>query len=427
MVSATEKDIREYALSEKAIIGCLAIGDSQREIFSELTVDDFQFEQTKRLFAVLQKTFIEHGKIDVTVKDVIPEELRGIFLECVDFLPSLSNWRQYISTVIDNTIISKAKEIGSEIAVEEMTREEIQAKVEEITAVCARRKKENNRLSMKQGIMDVLSEQYIPQTEFIKTGYSELDNYVELERGDFVIVGARPSAGKTAFTVSLANNMVKAGLKVAYFSLETNKSRMKNRFFANLLGVPLSDIKHKKITVENYGKERITEMNKAIDRAYNKMGNLEIVQASGYTAQQIRMEAELLEADVIFVDYIGLVSAQGNGRYEKMTNISMDFHNMAQQTGIVVVALSQLNRSGNTERPRMSELRESGQIEQDADLVLLLQKGEKIKNWNGYYDGKFEHTVFVDKNKEGMTGKVPFIFNGVTQQFFLNTEGNNDE
>jgi Replicative DNA helicase len=95
---------------------------------------------------------------------------------------------------------------------------------------------------------------------------------------------------------------------------------------------------------------------------------------------------------------------------------------MAQQTGIVIFALSQLNRSGVDKHPQMTELRESGQIEQDADLILLMHKGDQIPNYNGYYDGKFQTTIIIEKNKEGMTGKVPFIFNGVTQQFFLNTE-----
>ena len=421
-IPTTETSVREYALSEKAIIGCLVLGENQKEVLAELTVDDFQFEGTKRLYAIIQKAYIEHSKIDETIIDVIPAELKSMFVECIDFVPALSNWQQYISNVTDNTIIARAKEIGSNFALNEMSREEIQAGVEELNSIVSRRKKGNNRLSMKQGVMNVLSEQYLPKAEFIQTGYSELDTYVELEKGDFVIVGARPSAGKTAFTVSLANNMVKNGLRVAYFSLETNKSRLKNRFFANLLGIPLSDIKHRKVTIENYGKEKIKEINKIISDTYSVMGNLDIVQASGYTAQQIRMEAELLEADVIFIDYIGLVTAEGKNRYEKMTNISMDLHNMAQQTGIVVIALSQLNRSGTDKHPQMTELRESGQIEQDADLILLMHKGDQIPNYNGYYDGKFQTTIIIEKNKEGMTGKVPFIFNGVTQQFFLNTE-----
>ena len=105
---------------------------------------------------------------------------------------------------------------------------------------------------------------------------------------------------------------------------------------------------------------------------------------------------------------MGLISAEGSGRYEKMTNISIDLHTMAQQSNITVVALSQLNREGKGE-PGMEALRESGQIEQDADIIMLLHVPD-----DDYPD---ERELIIAKNKEGKTGMIKLIFNGEIQKF----------
>ena len=101
---------------------------------------------------------------------------------------------------------------------------------------------------------------------------------------------------------------------------------------------------------------------------------LNIVEAGGINATGIQSEALRLNADVIIIDYIGLMKSEGNSRYEKMTNISIDLHTLAQQKKITVIGLSQLNRGGAENKPSMEDLRESGQIEQDADVILLMHK-----------------------------------------------------
>ena len=136
--------------------------------------------------------------------------------------------------------------------------------------------------------------------------------------------------------------------------------------------------------------------------------NFYTVEAAGWTAAQIKAKAIQLGAEIIFIDYMGLISAEGSGRYEKMTNISIDLHTMAQQSNITVVALSQLNREGKGE-PGMEALRESGQIEQDADIIMLLHVPD-----DDYPD---ERELIIAKNKEGKTGIIKLIFNGEIQKF----------
>lgn len=107
------------------------------------------------------------------------------------------------------------------------------------------------------------------------------------------------------------------------------------------------------------------------------------------------------------IDYLGLIPSEGGSRYEKMTNVSINLHNFAQQTGIVVFALSQLNRGGANKEPSMEDLRESGQIEQDADLILLLHNDQDAQKYK----------VIIEKNKEGECAAIRMNFNGEKQQF----------
>ena len=110
-------------------------------------------------------------------------------------------------------------------------------------------------------------------------------------------------------------------------------------------------------------------------------------------------------ADVLIFDYMQLIPAKGTSRYEQVTRISMNLHTLAQTSGRLVVALAQIRRNGNA-KPSMEDLKESGQIEQDADAVMLLAKGED--------DYSFE----LAKNKRGITGRLPIVFNGTTQTFY---------
>ena len=129
--------------------------------------------------------------------------------------------------------------------------------------------------------------------------------------------------------------------------------------------------------------------------------------------ERIRAKAIEERADIVFIDYLSLLKSRGNGRYEQITNISIDLHTMAQNTKIAVVALSQLSRNGSGSEPTLTDLRESGQIEQDADIVLLLsivsEGNEPVPNQ--------DRRLQVAKNKEGKIGYFDLAFNGTIQRF----------
>ena len=240
--------------------------------------------------------------------------------------------------------------------------------------------------------------------EYISTGLRVLDNNLHLVPGNFVVIGGRPSAGKTALSLQLACEIAKSGRKVAYFSLETDPDTLYARIIANQLGVPLHTVKNKTVSINEL--DRLADIKKY---------PLFVRSAAGKSVGWIRTQSIRMQAKVVFIDYLQLIHQAGaKDRYSAVTEISMALHEFAQSTGTLVVALAQLNRE--TARagipPTAADLRESGQIEQDADAIILL--AQKVKTQKR----PEEHYHFaLEKNKEGNVGPLDITFQMETQQF----------
>ena len=215
-----------------------------------------------------------------------------------------------------------------------------------------------------------------------------------------MVFGGRPSSGKTAFTLQTMLHMARKR-KVCYFSLETSKEKIFDRLISSFTMTSFSEIK----------KSEIKDWDTIIN-SYDEFAQLdfEIVAAAGWTVEQIKAKAIQCKAEVIFIDYLTLIKADGKNKLEQTTNTSIAIHTMAQQCGITVIALSQLNRGGKAELD-MEALRESGQIEQDADCILLLQSTEPKEPCA-------DRELIIAKNKEGEIGKMILAFDGLHQKFF---------
>lgn len=240
--------------------------------------------------------------------------------------------------------------------------------------------------------------------EYISTGLRALDNNLHLVSGNFVVIGGRPSAGKTALSLQLACEIAKSGRKVAYFSLETDPDTLYARIIANQLGVPLHTVKNKTVSIDEL--DRLADIKKY---------PLFVRSAAGKSVGWIRTQSIRMQAKVVFIDYLQLIHQAGaKDRYSAVTEISMALHEFAQSTGTLVVALAQLNRE--TARagipPTAADLRESGQIEQDADAIILLAQNVTTKK------RPEQHYHFaLEKNKEGNVGSLDITFQMETQQF----------
>ncbi len=241
--------------------------------------------------------------------------------------------------------------------------------------------------------------------EYIRTWFKKLDKFVLIGRGDYIIIGGRPSAGKTTFALNVMLKMAEK-YKVVFFSYETNVEKVYDKILTII-----SKIDYNKVLNSSVNEEDYTNILQNIDKASNY--NYEVVEASGMNVNDIRNVAIEKGADIIFIDYLGLIDKKGSGNnlYEQMTNISNKLHILAQQEKITVVALTQLNRMAEGKEPTMADIRDSGAIEQDADAILLLHNEKESNEPTGI------RTLNIVKNKLGNIGKIPYKFYGNTQTF----------
>ena len=234
---------------------------------------------------------------------------------------------------------------------------------------------------------------------YIPTGIPVVDRYLNLSPGNLFIIGGRPSAGKTALSLQIACEQARRGFRVCYFSLETDPDTLTARIIANRLAVPLADVKAKAVPQSEL--DDLAELHKL---------PLFIRSASGKGTGWIKAQAQRMKAQVIFIDYLQLLAAsKAKDRYQQITSISIGLHELAQTTGILVVALAQLNRNAAHAAPSTADLKESGQLEQDGDAILLLSS-----------DGE-QYKCVLAKNKEGKIGEIPLTFDKTRQRFLAVT------
>lgn len=235
--------------------------------------------------------------------------------------------------------------------------------------------------------------------KYIPSGIPVLDKRLHLAPGNLFIIGGRPSAGKTALSLQMACEQARRGLRVCYFSLETDPDTLTARIISNRLAVPLADVKSK--TVPQSDLDSLADLHKL---------PLFIRSASGKGTGWIKAQAQRMKAQVIFIDYLQLLTAsKAKDRYQQITSISIALHELAQATGILVVALAQLNRNAAHASPSTADLKESGQLEQDADAILLLSADKE------------EYQAILAKNKEGKIGEIPLTFDKTRQRFLAVT------
>lgn len=242
--------------------------------------------------------------------------------------------------------------------------------------------------------------------EYISFGMGELDEALFVRPGDVVVVGGYSSAGKTLLSLQFALHMAQKH-RVGYFSLETDTEKMGERMISHYAQVDFRRIKTGK---EDSGDlERVTKM--GMDLA-EYSGCLKFHRVSGLSVRDIQALTLSQRHEIIFVDYLQIVDAPGRDFREKVTNVSMSLHTLAQSHNVTVIALAQLSRPEKTKTgtvpPNMWSFKESGQIENDADVAMLLYPSNMNDNFSPRY-------LKVSKNKDGTKAEIVLDFDGAHQ------------
>lgn len=270
-------------------------------------------------------------------------------------------------------------------------------------------KKETSFKTMKQ-IVEEYRGNYFTDKEHlgVKTGFYKLDELLGgLEGGDVTVIGARPAVGKSAFVVQMILQMASMNYRVGYFNLEMSDSQVLERTIANTASMQLTRIRR--------AKSFLGDEEERFNRACDVLSGLGIVvHSDSKSVSQIRKESRHMNYDVIVIDYLQLIKADRRyaNRASEVGDISKAIKSLAMELKIPIVLLSQLNRTSEhkeTKEPTMAELRESGDIEQDASNIILLWN---LSETNDSFKG-----AKMDKNRQGERGKIGLKFVGDNMRF----------
>lgn len=253
------------------------------------------------------------------------------------------------------------------------------------------------------------------QLRGVPTGFVDLDNLIAgLQKSDFIILGARPSLGKSTLALDIARNVAKhTEHPVGVFTLEMSKDQVIDRLIAAEAGISLWKLRTGKLSSEGENND-FEKIQSALDSLAK--ANLYIDDASSPTVLQIRAMARRLQAEkglsLLIVDYLQLIQPNRNydNPVQQITEISRNLKGLARELNIPVLALSQLSRSVESRpdhRPKLSDLRESGSLEQDADLVMFIYREDRIKRDS---EKKNIASIMVEKHRNGPTGEIELYF-----------------
>lgn len=254
----------------------------------------------------------------------------------------------------------------------------------------------------------------------IPTGFEELDKMTSgLQKGDLVIIAARPSMGKTAFAINLAYNIVvKSKLPIIFFSIEMPKEQIAQRFLSLESSVPLAKIRNATLTIQDM--DRIAEAISILSEQPIFIDDSPVISTIDIRIKSRKVKVEKKQLGAIFIDYIQLIKGEekSESRVQELSEISRSLKALAKELNVPVIALSQLSREvekRQDKRPLLSDLRESGAIEQEADLVMFLYRED-------YYnkDSKKANLteVIIAKQRNGPTGSISLYFAKDILKFF---------
>lgn len=403
--------------AQYAVLGAVLIDPSiAGEVVQTVQEDDFGDATCKTIFAAIRDLYLSGSRIDaVVVLHRVGDAYRDYLSQLMDITPTSAAWKSYAAIMREQAqlyrIHSLAAELENSISVDEARG--VIAKLHEEMSDKSRRV-----VSLVDGFKLFLNTQ-AHRPEYLEFGFEPLDNgRLFASKGDFIVIGARPSVGKTALAIQIARTM---GItqNVGFFSLETSAEKFFDRYVSNATGLNFGRIKRRELDEEDW--PTVAKMN----HDDSKDIRLNVIDASGMTVSDIRAMTLAHRYDVIFVDYLQLIRGTERDNYSRVTNISMGLHNLAQQCNVAVIALAQLRRAERAMdrktnktveyAPTLSDLRESGQIEQDADIVILMYLSDPDQR-------NSDRILRVAKNKEGQCGKLRLMFDGSRQRFDVREE-----
>lgn len=411
--------------AEHSVLGAMLMDvRAADQAFEILSADDFYAKSNGLIFGSMKEIHAEGRPIDpVTLSARLkeknaPDELSGVdfIKELLDSVPTSANIKYYAQIVRDKAVsrnlIKCCEDIAADCYKGNESIESVMERTEREIFNLVRSGKSTDFVPVAEIVISALAKiEEAAKTKGgitgLSTGFTDLDIMTTgLQKSDFLLVAARPSMGKTAFALSILDYVVcRKDQSAAIFSLEMSKEQLINRLFAMEARIDAQKIRSGNLEDEEW--ESLMESAELIGAS-----NLIIDDTPGITVTELRSKCRKykLEHDIslVVIDYIQLMSSgsRAESRQQELSDISRSLKSLARELNIPVIALSQLNRSVETRsdhRPMMSDIRESGAIEQDADVIMFLYRDD-------YYNPETEERnvaeIIIAKQRNGPTGTV---------------------
>jgi replicative DNA helicase len=416
--------------AEQAVLGAIFLEPSALTLASEVLMpEDFYRAAHQKIFNVMLKLNDEGKAVDlITVTEELAatkllEDTGGVsyLSELAASVPTAANIEYYARIVEEKSLLRRLIRTATGIASDGYNREDevnaLLSEAEKSILEVAQRKNAGSFHSIK----DVLVRTYdniellnnrVGDITGIETGFAELDRMTAgFQRNDLIIVAARPSVGKTAFALNIAQNVAtKTSENVAIFSLEMGAEQLVMRMLCAEGNINAQNLRTGSLTDEDWGK---------LTMAMGSLSNAGIFidDTPGVRIGDIRSKCRRLKQEhglgMILIDYLQLIQGSGRpgeNRQQEVSEISRSLKQLARELQVPVIALSQLSRGveqRQDKRPMMSDIRESGSIEQDADIVAFLYRDD-------YYDKESENKniieIIIAKQRNGPVGTVQLAF-----------------
>ncbi len=441
--------------AEESVIGSIFLDPSiLPDVIEEVRWEDFYYENNKIIFKVMEELFDKGEPVDtVSVIEKLRESnlLQKIggedtIIYLAQVVPTTANVMYYTQIVKEKALLRALINASSEIvdAVRNIgdAQEVLEYAEKRIFSIA------EARATRTYDLLSNVMHDVFEQIEELKnraqkgegdlvtgvsTGFKSLDRMTSgFHRSELIIIAARPSMGKTSFAANIATNMaLQANVAVAIFSLEMSKEQLANRILCSEAKVDLHKVRTGQISDEEWEKlvQKAGELSKS---------RLIFDDEPDLTPRMLRAKARRMKREygieVIFIDYLQLMTSRSKGyesRQQEITDISRSLKLLARELNITVVALSQLSRAveqREDKRPRLSDLRESGAIEQDADVVMFLYrdsyyKRKKDEPGKDSLNDEHEAELIVGKQRNGPVGTIKLTFNPKLATFYTSDRG----
>jgi replicative DNA helicase len=427
--------------AEAALLGSMIL-DQQviGEVVQVLTgAEDFYKPAHQAVYAVLVDLYDKNTDIDlVQLNQRLRDkgELENVggteyLISLAEAVPSATSAAYYAKIVKEKSVLRRLIEATGKILYEAYTSSEPVDELLDTAEQAIFQLAETKSSSEATDLNTLIQETYTRLESHdgrvitgIETGFFELDEMTSgLQNGEMIIIAARPSMGKTAFAMNIAEHMGATNKQpVAVFSLEMSKQQLAQRLLCSRSGVDSQRLRRNMIRPEDWSE---------LQRASAELSDAPIYidDTPGLSLLALRAKARRLAAryhvKAVFIDYLQLMSgAKTDSREQEVSSISRGIKALARELNVPVVCLSQLNRAAESReghRPRMSDLRESGSIEQDADVIMMLHREEYYHSdpdWSRDNPDKVGVAeVIVAKQRNGPTGTIKLGFNNATTRF----------